>query len=227
MTVELYLGDCLEVMQELEDNSVDAVITDPPFGIGFDYNGKGDVAKSAIDYWIWLSPKHKEMLRVLRPGGLTALWQANKYFRYFWDWFGDSIRIYAGCKNFVQLRKIPINYGYDPIIMKYLEGEPLRPKKPKRSIDFFVANTAGIVSDTTRIEKGHPCPRPLDQTREIVDNFSLPGGTVLDPFMGSGTTGVACVQTGRNFIGIEIEPKYYKIAEKRIAEAQLQIRMEI
>ena len=54
-----------------------------------------------------------------------------------------------------------------------------------------------------------------------------PGDTILDPFMGSGTTGVACVQTGRNFIGIEIEPKYYEIAEKRIAEAQLQMRMPI
>ena len=58
---------------------------------------------------------------------------------------------------------------------------------------------------------------------EIVDNEQ----TILDPFMGSGTTGVACVQTGRNFIGIEIDPKYYAIAEKRIKEAQLQIRMEM
>jgi DNA modification methylase len=52
------------------------------------------------------------------------------------------------------------------------------------------------------------------------------GSTVLDPFMGSGTTGVACVQTGRNFIGIEIDPDYFAIAERRIAEAQLQPRLE-
>ena len=58
--------------------------------------------------------------------------------------------------------------------------------------------------------------------------FTNLGDTILDPFMGSGTTGVACVQTGgRNFIGIEIEPKYFEIAEKRIAEAQLQMRMEL
>ena len=61
----------------------------------------------------------------------------------------------------------------------------------------------------------------------IVADFSAGGESVADPFMGSGTTGVACVQTGRNFIGIEIEPKYFEIAQARIAEAQLQIRMEI
>jgi site-specific DNA-methyltransferase (adenine-specific) len=62
---------------------------------------------------------------------------------------------------------------------------------------------------------------------ELVEKFTNEGDTILDPFMGSGTTGVACVQTGRNFIGIEIEPKYFEIAEKRIAEAQLQMRLPI
>jgi len=72
----------------------------------------------------------------------------------------------------------------------------------------------------------HPTQKPINLIRRLV--LKLPkGSTILDPFMGSGTTGVACVQTGRNFIGIEIEPKYYEIAEKRIAEAQLQMRMEI
>ena len=63
--------------------------------------------------------------------------------------------------------------------------------------------------------------------RMVVERITNEGDTILDPFMGSGTTGVAAVQTGRNFIGIEIEPKYYEIAEKRIAEAQLQMRMPI
>ena len=61
----------------------------------------------------------------------------------------------------------------------------------------------------------------------LVENASNEGDTILDPFMGSGTTGVACVKTGRNFIGIEIDPDYYAIAEKRIAEAQLQTRMDL
>ena len=72
----------------------------------------------------------------------------------------------------------------------------------------------------------HPSQKPIRLMRYLIENFSNPNDTILDPFMGSGTTGVACVQTGRNFIGIEIEPKYYEIAEKRIAEAQMQLRMD-
>ena len=76
-------------------------------------------------------------------------------------------------------------------------------------------------------KNGHPWAKPLYLIKYLVGRFSNPGDLILDPFMGSGTTGVACVQTGRNFIGIEIDPTYFAIAEKRIAQAQLQIRMEI
>ena len=221
MTVTLYQGDCLDVLRGMPDASVDAVVTDPPFGIGFGYTSGKDVAATPEAYGAWLQTWQPEVERILRPGGLLAVWQAQLYFRHFWGWFGDDIRIYCAAKNFVQLRKTPINFGYDPVVMRYKAGAPpLRPDNPRRSIDYFVANTAAVVSDKTRIEKGHPCPRPLDQTVEIVRNFTLPGGTVLDPFMGSGTTGVACVQEGRSFIGIEREQTYYAIAERRIATAQ-------
>ena len=62
---------------------------------------------------------------------------------------------------------------------------------------------------------------------KLVERITNPGDLILDPFMGSGTTGVACVQTGRNFIGIEIDPTYYAIAEKRIHDAQLQMRLPL
>jgi DNA modification methylase len=63
--------------------------------------------------------------------------------------------------------------------------------------------------------------------RWAIENYTNEGDTILDPFMGSGTTGVACVQTGRNFIGIEIDPTYFAIAERRIKEAQMQLRLEV
>ena len=62
--------------------------------------------------------------------------------------------------------------------------------------------------------------------RWIIQRYTKQNDAILDPFMGSGTTGVACVQTGRNFIGIEIDPGYFKIAEKRIKDAQQQIRID-
>ena len=77
------------------------------------------------------------------------------------------------------------------------------------------------------IYTNHPSQKPIQLLRMIVEKYTNSGDLILDPFMGSGTTGVACMQTGRNFIGIEIDPKYYAIAEKRIAEAQLQIRMPL
>jgi DNA modification methylase len=73
----------------------------------------------------------------------------------------------------------------------------------------------------------HPSQKPLSVIKDLVLLCSKPGDTVLDPFMGSGTTGVACVQTGRNFIGIEIDPGYFKIAERRIAEAQQQLALPL
>jgi site-specific DNA-methyltransferase (adenine-specific) len=68
----------------------------------------------------------------------------------------------------------------------------------------------------------HPCPKPVAWMRWIVERASLPGETVFDPFMGSGTTGVACAKLGRKFIGIEIEPKYFDIACRRIEQAYAQ-----
>jgi len=198
----------------------DALILDPPFGIGFDYGNRKDVASTANEYWQWFEPIYDYMLSFAVPGAFVAIWQTQLYFRHFWEWFGNDIHIYCAAKNFVQLHKTPINYGYDPVVMRYLDGPTvLRPDRPRRNLDFFVANTAGIVSDPTRIERQHPCPRPLDAVREIVDNFALPGGIVLDPFMGSGTTGAACVQTGRRFVGIDISPEYCAIAQRRIQEA--------
>jgi len=74
---------------------------------------------------------------------------------------------------------------------------------------------------------GHPWPKPLPLIKKLVAHWAKEGQTILDPFMGSGTTGVACVQTGRKFIGIEIDPGYFEIAKRRIEQAQMQMRMAI
>ena len=210
-------GDCADILPTLPDECADAVCVDPPYGIGFTFAGEKEQASNPADYWTWLGPIVAEMLRCLKPGGFFACWQSQLYFRHFWDWFGPDIHIYCAAKNFVQLRPTLINYGYDPVVMFYKPGgEPLRPEDPARSIDFYVANTAGVISDPERLERGHPCPKPLDLMRTILDNFVLPGGLVLDGFTGSGSTGVAAIQTGRRFIGIERAPEYVAIARARL-----------
>ena len=96
----------------------------------------------------------------------------------------------------------------------------------KRGADFYRHCKSPVLCYPTEHDKQHPTQKPLALIKELILSCTLEGDTVLDPFMGSGTTGVACVQTGRNFIGIEIDPAYFAIAEKRIAEAQLQPRLE-
>ena len=73
----------------------------------------------------------------------------------------------------------------------------------------------------------HPTQKPVRLLERIIALVTQPGDTIIDPFMGSGTTGVACVQTGRNFIGIEIDEGYFKIAEKRIKDAEMQMRLPL
>lgn len=216
MIQDIHLGECLPILRGMDARSVDAVVTDPPFGIGFDYSGNKDVANNPTAYWEWFEPIFREMVRVVRPGGFISVWQTQLYFKHLWAWYGNDIHIYIAAKNFVQLRKTPINYAYDPVVMFYTPGIPLRPAKPPRSRDFHVANTAAIVSKPGRVERAHPCPRPLDTVTEIVENFTLAGGIVLDPFAGSGTTLLAAKNTGRQYIGIEKDPVYFDLIKKRL-----------
>jgi DNA modification methylase len=213
--IKTILGDCRDIIKTIPDASVDALVTDPPFGIGFKYKDK-EAHDSPEAYWEWLRPILVEVDRCLKPGALIAIWQTQLYFPYFWQWFGSDIHIYAACKNFVQMRKSVVNYAYDPVIIKYKEGaDPLAPASPRRNVDWFCANTAAQVSRTDVLARKHPCPRPLDQTIEIVENFST--GTVLDLFLGSGTTALACKKLKRDFIGIEIDQEYLNIANDRLS----------
>lgn len=202
--------DSLQFMRSLPDGSVDAIITDPPYGISKQYAGGKEVGKDAASYWAWYEPFYREIERVVKPGGLIAMWQTQLYFRHFWDWYGDDIHIYAGAKNFIQIRQVDIQYAYDPIVMRFKPGaKALRLKKPRRSFDFFVANTAKHLGPRkNKYLRGHPCPRPLDQCVEIVENFTLPNAVILDPFAGAGTIGVAALQAGRRYIGVEIAEQY-------------------
>jgi site-specific DNA-methyltransferase (adenine-specific) len=221
--VRLYLGDCLDVLRDLPDGSVDAVVTDPPFGIGFKYSQHDD-SPEGYGEWLWSALSLAEAK--CKPGSPVFVWQAMPNVRRFAEWFPREWRLFAACKNFVQMRPTAMQYAYDPVVVWWVPGE-----KPYSSgtlsRDFFVANTSPSARRGLNDVHGHPCPRPLDLMLHVVDQWVRPGGTVLDPFAGSGTTGVACVQTGRKFIGVEIDPTYYRIAERRIAEARAQLPLPI
>lgn len=220
--VTLHLGDCLEFIRSLPDGCVDAVVTDPPYGIGFKYATHDDTPDG---YGAWLWECIEEAERLCKPGSPIFVWQATRNVRRFAEWFPRDWRIFAACKNFVQMRpKCPMQYSFDPVLVWWTTGEPWTEGTANR--DWHIANTAPSARKGLADVKGHPCPRPLDQVVHIVNQWVRPCGTVLDCFAGSGTTGVACVQTGRSFIGCEIDEGYFEIAKRRIEQAQMQLTLE-
>lgn len=218
-------GDCLGVMKEFPSNIFDAIVTDPPFGVGYTYDGKKEKFDKPDGYWRWLKPRYQEMKRVLKKGGFLAIWQSQKYMRYFWDWFGEEIHIYSSCKSWAQIYGsdmygYPITSAYDPVVMKYVGNKPyLSPKDKERSLDWSVGKTHKYILEKDWAGE-HPCPRPLNTVKEIIQNFVIEDAIVLDPFLGSGTTAVACKQLNRKYVGIEIEKKYIQIARKRLRQQE-------
>lgn len=213
MTVQLFHGDCLDILPTLAAGSVNAVVTDPPFGIDFKYNTHDD---SPEEYDVLIN-KFVEQSNRICTDGFIFVWQAMLQCKNWHKWFKDDYRIFAGLKNFVQFRPTPVQFSFDPVIF-WKNGKPdLNPVAGMR--DYHMGNTAKYVAEKSN---GHPCPRPLNTVSYIVAMVTKQTGTILDPFMGSGTTGVAAVKLGRNFIGIEKDEKYFAIAQRRIAQAEAQ-----
>lgn len=210
--IVIFNADCREILPHLP--KVDLVLTDPPYGIGFNY-GKdryiddpkayGEFIKSVI-----------ELTSNLADGYM--FWQAMKNCHLWHDWFPNGWRILAACKGMVQFRPTPIQYSWDPIIVW---GE-FHNTPSVYSKDYHIQYKAPFGKDREKIN--HPCPRPLEQVNYFM---TIAGGnSLIDPFMGSGTTLVAAKQLGRKAIGIEIEQRYCDIAIKRLSQGVLDLSIE-
>lgn len=200
--MRLILGDCLEAMKTLPDKSVDAVITDPVWP-GTDYEKSGGfnaetLFREASSHFLRLAQRVVVVVGCDSDPRFLSNFSGMPFLRVCWLRYARPS--YKG----------RILNGGD---VAYVFGEA-----PKSSPGHRVM--PGEVNKTRHERKEHPCPRSLQHMSWLVNHFG--GAVVLDPFMGSGTTGVACVQTGRDFIGIEIDPGYFATAEKRIKDAQAQ-----
>lgn len=210
----LYLADCLDVLPTL--GKVDAVVTDPPYGVNY----SGSTTKHGNNGGAYVSfddtpeaiasicvPAVRAAVSLARSGVVTP-GNANAH---LYDPPRSQGAIFypsganAGPWGFVCSQPL-FYYGKDPYLAKGLGSLPN---------GFSSTESADRTID-------HPCPKPIRQVEWLVKRVSFAGETILDPFMGSGTTGVACARMGRSFIGIEREPKYFDIACKRIADAYKQ-----
>lgn len=243
MTYELHLGDCLGYMKSMPDKSMDAIITDLPYG----------TTACSWDEIIPFEPMWEQVKRINKGVFVTTASQpfTSKLimsnlgeFKYEWIWekakaTGHAMSKFRPMKSHENIEVFGSG-NYDPV-MEY--GKPYKQprKNPKYDLKINPAFRVGVkVKDNTeggRLprtiisiknayytdgEQEHPTQKPVSLYSYLVQTYTNVGDTILDICMGSGTTGVACMQLGRNFIGCEIDPNYYAIAERRIKQAAMQ-----
>lgn len=203
----IYLGDCREILPTIP--KVDAVITDPPFN-AFREGIMNDSLPP--EEWLDFCQSFAEVCNA--ENILVEVGKNDRVMRQEFD--KRHTYRWAICLNYTNaMRQGAVGYSNTGIILWYGDG-----KCHKRFMDRIDAPL-----EETKSEFTHPSPKTTAHYTRLVDMFSPPGGRVADPFMGSGTTGVACANLGRKFIGIEIEPKYFDISCKRIEAAYAQGRL--
>ena len=192
----LYLGDCLEILPTL--GKVDAVVTDPPYGIGMD---GGKVGRAEYEKMEWDQKRPSGVVWAMMNARHRIIWGGN----YFADQLPPRGKWFVWDK-----KNDPTTFADCELAWTDLDG----------ATRIFRWLWSGPYQER-REERWHPTQKPLALMRWCLEQVP-DAQTILDPFMGSGTTGVACAKMGRKFIGIEIEERYFDIACKRIDEAYRQ-----
>ena len=224
MTLEIdriYCGDCLDLMREMPDKCIDLVLTDPPYGIGITDNrtvgggnkvfGKPGTWVSAKDYGVseWDSVRIDERaLAEMRRVSKNQIIFGGNYYADLLDpspcwlvWDKDNSGNFADCE--------------------------LAWTSFKTAVRKFKWRWNGMLQEDMchKEERIHPTQKPVPLFVWILERYSKPGDLVLDPFLGSGTTAIACLRTGRHFIGIEKHEPYFLKAQERIDKERAQVRL--
>jgi len=239
--MKLIQGDCLEVMKTIESGSVDMVLTDPPYGTTA---CKWDSIIPLEPMWEQLKriikPNGAIVMTASQPFTTSLIFSNMKMFKYDWCWKKPQGTGHLNAKKMPMRDKedIVVFYSsqctYNP---QMTEGIPYRDKAGKnhasttsmtdsyRAYTNFRNDNKGTrypkqVIEIGVVERGgvHPTQKPVALMEYLIKTYTNEGETVLDFTMGSGTTGVACKNLNRDFIGIELDEGYFKIAQKRINE---------
>lgn len=232
--IKLLRGDCLEIMKQIPDKSVDMILTDPPFG----------VTACKWDSVIPFDKMWERLNRIIKDNGAIVLFGTMpfsaqlvcsnlKNYRHRWIWNKNAsggfltakIRPFQICEDVLVFGKNKVNYY--PIME--IRGHPRNKSSHSQSENYGLFNSIkceknniyypkNLLNFSNSVQKGklHPTQKPTDLLEYLIKTYTLENETVLDFTMGSGSTGVACKNTNRNFIGIELDEKYFDIAKKRI-----------
>lgn len=206
----LYLGDCLDIMPTL--GKVDAVVTDPPYGIGRDKGFGGLVGfggagikiarKEYRGSWDDVRPEKQCFDLILSVSDFVLIFGGN--------YFADILPLSTHWIVWDKMNTMP-TFG---------DCELAWTNSDRKSVKKVTIEYNGLLGKEK--QRQHATQKPLKLMSWCILNYSKGDQTILDPFMGSGTTGVACVELGRKFIGVEIDEKYFDIACERISRAERQ-----
>lgn len=239
MQYELYIGDCLEVMKSIPNGSVDLILCDLPYGTT---RNKWDSVIPFIPLWEAYNRICRGMvvLTSAQPFTSSLIMSNQKNFKYTWVW--DK----ANSTGFLNAKKQPLRQTEDIVVFgkgkTYNPIMEVRGKPRKKGGHIKGAGTENYgdfegvesfnneyyptnllrVSNAARKGKVHPTQKPVALMEYLIQTYTNKGEIALDNCMGSGTTGVACMNTGRRFIGIEMDTGYFEIAKNRIDESASQ-----
>lgn len=238
--VDLRQGDCLEVMKDIPDKSVDMILCDLPYG----------TTACKWDNVIPFEPLWEQYNRIIKDNGAIVLFGSQpftsmlissniKNFKYEWIWEKQKASNFMGAKyqpmkyheNILVFGKSRVNYN--PIMWKCDESKIDKRKtinQPKYSKEIHYGNINGsrkkdnglrypksiLKFDRSVNNNLHPTQKPVELLEYLIKTYTNENNIVLDNCMGSGSTGVACINTNRNFIGIELDENYFNIAKERI-----------
>ena len=200
----IQLGDCYELIKKIPDNSIDLILTDPPYGINMDkgaggYGCKKQLVKKYSDDWDKTTPSKEIFTEMLRIGKKVIIFGGN----YFTDKLPKS-------QQWLVWDKVGEIKFHNP----FSDCELMWTNLPGKSVKKYLVKQQGFINDGD--ERCHPTQKPLRLISNIIKDYTNENDIVLDCFCGSGTTCVAAKELGRRFIGMEINEKYYKIAVDRL-----------
>lgn len=224
--MKLYNEDCIECLKQMEGRQIDAIITDPPYNVSRENNftTMGSACRQGMDFGEWdkdfdITAFIPYASKVLKENGNFVIFNA-------WENLGDIKRVCEAHNIYIKRclvlsKSNPAPFNRDRMFVNDVEFALWGVKNSKGKPSKWTFNRMNslekcVIPCTVQSSKLHPTMKSLSVMEYLVKVLTNEGDTVLDCFMGSGTTGVACKNLGRDFIGCEIDKKYFEVAKERI-----------
>lgn len=230
--IKLYNNDCLKILPTLSDHSVDMILADLPYG----------TTRNRWDSLLPFDELWKQYERLLKVGGVVALFgdepfasklrmSNKKWYRYDWYWTKNNATGFLNANRMPLKRVETISIFYPKLPLynpqKEIGYKPYTSMTGSKTKNYGKFKSIKTVNDGSRYPTNvltfnkvnktiHPTQKPVDLLEYLIKTYTNEGMTVLDNVMGSGSTGVACKNLNRNFIGIEKDPDYFKLAKERL-----------